>query len=415
VSFFAQDTVLLGERVTVNAGVRAERWEHFATTGENVFTFDWTFAPRVAVNFDLKGDGKQKVSLYYGKYYDPIRNNMTNFAGSLSGRVREEQVFTNVDGGEWVTYRTRGGATTPDALFAPSTKTPFTDDLQLGYQIDLGRNMSLEVIGTKRRSRDVLEDYELGLYANFDDGTTDYPGPVDHPDSLFLGLDYFGYSSFPDSNFVIATLAGGERDYKGGEVVFRKRISDKWQAIASYTLSRVTGNSNSDSNADFQGDVLFLDPRAPNQDGKQPGNINNLFKIAATYQLDMGLEFGGTFLWNSGTLASRTFSASGRNLPIRVASGEEFEFAGINARWIAPDTVGELTNPSFTLVDLRVKYSRPLGEARFEAFADIFNVLDNQNAIRNQDVLAGSGGISFGSGLRFNEPRRVFLGARVSF
>ena len=48
------------------------------------------------------GDGKQKVTAYYGRYYDPIRNNMTNFAGSHSGRTREEQVFAN---GQWVTYR----------------------------------------------------------------------------------------------------------------------------------------------------------------------------------------------------------------------------------------------------------------------------------------------------------------------
>ena len=41
---------------------------------------------------------------------------MTNFAGTLSGFVREEQVFINND---WVTYRTRGGLVQQDAFFAP--------------------------------------------------------------------------------------------------------------------------------------------------------------------------------------------------------------------------------------------------------------------------------------------------------
>ena len=31
-----------------------------------------------------------------------------------------------------------------DTLFAPTTRTPYTDEWQLGYEIDLGRNMSLE-------------------------------------------------------------------------------------------------------------------------------------------------------------------------------------------------------------------------------------------------------------------------------
>jgi len=261
----------------------------------------------------------------------------------------------------------------------------------------------------------------MSLYTFLPDGTTAYPGPIDHPDSLFLGLDYFGYSTFPtdangnQANFIIATLAGGKRDYKGLEFIFRKRMSDRWQAIASYTYGNATGNTNSDSNADFQGDVLFLDPRAPNQEGDQPGLIRHLFKVAASYELDMGLQFGITANWNSGTLASRTFRASSRNLPIRVASTETFEFAGITSRWIAPGTVGVLENPSFLLVDLRLQYRRPVGQARMEVFADLFNLFNDQDAIRHQDLVAGQGGNAFGSGIAFSEPRRLFLGARLSF
>jgi len=48
-------------------------------------------------------------------------------------------------------------------------------------------------------------------------------------------------------------------------------------------------------------------------------------------------------------------------------------------------------------------------------FVDVFNVTDNQTAIRNQDLLAGSGGVLFGQGLTFNTPRRFFLGGRLSF
>jgi hypothetical protein len=408
-SFFLQDEARFG-RLTANVGVRAERFKHFNTLGENIYTFDTTFAPRVALVFDVTGSGRQKATAYFGRYYDPIRNNMTQFAGSHSGRTREEQVFAL---GQWVTYRVRGGASL-DAIFAPETKTPYTDDLQFGYQADLGHGFDVYALYTKRWTRDILEDYDPSLYSD----PSVYPGPVDHPDSLFLPYTHFGFpaSGLPGvANFFIGTLEGGARDYQGVEFTLRRRHRNNWQALASYTYSDAKGNTNSDSNADFQGDVLFLDPRAPNQYGPQPGSIKHIFKVAGSYQFDFGIQLGAFYRWYSGTLASRTFRASGRNLPIEVPATEAFEFAGIVDRWIAPNTVGALTNPSYGLLDLRVEYNRRFGAVTGELFLDVFNVFDNQEATRLQDLVAGTGGIAFGQGLTFSDPRRAFLGARVSF
>lgn len=411
ITFYVQDTFSVTDRLVIDAGLRAERLEHFASTGENIYTFDWTWAPRVSGIYDLFGDGQHKLTAYYGIYFDPIRNNMTNFAGSLTGSVLHEQVFIN---GEWLNFRIRGGQQQADALFAPTTQTPYTDDLQFGYEVDLGRNMSFQATYTKRRTRDVLEDYDMSLYAFRDDGTTAYPGPVDHPDTLFLGLDYFGYDSFPDSNFVIATLAGGKRDYQGIELVYRKRFSNNWQALASYNWNDMEGNSNSDSNADFQGDVIWLDPRAPNQLGRQPGLISHLLKFGGSYSFDFGLELGGSMSWNSGTVASRTFEAFSRHLP--VLNSEQTTFAGITRNWLDPDAVGSLENPSYGIISLRAQYQRDIADlATAEFFLDVFNVTDNQDAIRNLDLEAGQGQVAFGEGILFPEPRRLYLGTRLSF
>ena len=408
-SFYIQDEIAF-DRLTFNLGLRTERWEHFATTGENIYTFPWEFAPRLSAVYDVRGDGRHKASAYWGRYYDPIRNNMTNFAGTLTGSIIEEQVFVNALN-KFVTYRTRGGPAVQDAFFAPTTQTPYTDDLQIGYAVDLGNNMSFDALYFNRRTRDILEDYDLQLYAD-----ADYPGPRDHPQSLFLGYEYFGYTSNPGSNFVIATLAGGKRDFNGLEFVFRKRFANRWQTLASYNWNHAEGNTNSDSNADFQGDVDFLDPRAPNQFSTQPGLIRHLLKGAASYQFDFGLQLGGTFNWNSGTVASRTFLASARNLPIRVSAAEAFEFAGYTTRWLAPNAVGTLTNPSWGQIDLRAQYNRRLVEnASVEFFVDLFNVFNNQDAVRNQDLVAGQGTKAFGDAILWVNPRRAFLGARVKF
>lgn len=411
--FYLQDTIQTG-KWAFNLGVRAERWEHMATTGENIYTFDWTYAPRLSAIYDILGNGRQKVSAYYGRYYDPIRLNMTNFAGTLTGRVLEEQVFI---GDRWVTYRTRGGPAVQDAFFAPTTKTPYTDELQLSYQIDLGANMSFETNLVRRQTRDILEDYDLHLYADAEgycgEGNEDC---VNDPNSLFLGYDYFGYSANPGSNFVIATLAGGKRDYDGIDLIFRKRFANNWQALASYTWSDAKGNTNSDSNADFQGDVLFLDPRAPNQYGRQPGSITHLFKFAGSYRAFDRLELGAVYNWNSGTYASRTFRASGRNLPIRVDPSQAYEYGGVNARWIADGTVGALENPAYGTLDLRAQWNQPLPRrTTLELFLDIFNALDDQATIREQDVVAGVGTSAFGDPISWVSPRRFYLGARFLF
>ena len=161
--------------------------------------------------------------------------------------------------------------------------------------------------------------------------------------------------------------------------------------------------------------MIWLDPRAPHQWGEQPGSIAHLFKVSTSYLWDRGFQIGANWRWNSGTLASRTFRSSRRNLPLRVEPSAEFAFAGISRRWLSPAAVGTLRNPAYGIVDVRLLYNYRVADYRLELFADVFNVLDNQDATRNQDLVAGAGGNAFGDGIRFTPPRRVFIGARLRF
>jgi hypothetical protein len=404
-SIYLQDQFRLGNW-TFNVGMRAEEWTHVATTGEDIFTFDWDIAPRVSAAWDIKGDGRQKLSGYYGRYYDPIRNNLTNFAGTLSGSILEEQV--NV-GGTWVTYRTRGGPVVLDATFAPTTQTPYTDEYLLTYQRDLGANMAVEVSGFYRRTADVIEDYDLCLYSG-----ECYPGDPNAEGALYLPPSYFGYDEIPTGiNYFIATLVGGKRELKGGEIVFRKRLADRWQALMSYTYSDATGNTNSDSNADFAGDVLFMDPRAPNIEGTQPGSIEHLIKLQGSYHFDFGLILGGAYRWNSGVYQTRSFLLFNRHLPVQ---GDTFEFGGItNENWAEANTVGGTKSPSYGVLDLSASYRRNFGPVGGELFLSVFNALDDQDAILTQDLAAGQGTNQFGDPIAWVAPRSISLGLRLSF
>src|SRR3546814_17447809 len=91
-------------------------------------------------------------------------------------------------------------------------------------------------------------------------------------------------STRTDTLFPYTTL------FRSLQVTLQKQKSNNGQGMLSYTYNDAEGNSNSDGNADFQGDWIALDPRAPNQWGPQPGNIEHQFKAFGTYFWDFGLE-----------------------------------------------------------------------------------------------------------------------------
>ena len=405
-SVYIQDTWTL-DQLTVNAGLRAEKWEHFASDGSKTASFDWAIAPRLSVVYDLVGDGRSKVFGFMGRYYDPIRNNMSDFAGGLTGPVDEEQININ---GQWVTYRTRGGATTPDALFAPSTKTPYTDEYMLGYSTTFGSSIGFSASITHRATRDLLEDFDLSVYSDPNATGPDVAGP----NSLFyLPYSYFGYTSKPNSNYVLGTLPGGERNYTGLELTLTKFKTDNWFGQMSYTYNQAEGNTNSDSNADYQGDVIWLDPRAPNVYGKQAGNIPHQFKAYGSYDFDFGLQVSGVFNWNSGFLYTPAALVDSRYFAPQVSTA--YEYGGATAFWLQPGFVAGMQTPSYYTFDMRFKYvlDMPIGETEF--FLDIFNVLNKQSPTDVQKLIAGDGTYGFNEPSDWVEPRRAYLGVRYSF
>lgn len=399
-TFYIQDSINIDD-LTLNVGVRAEKWSHYASTGEKIFSFDWDLAHRLSAVYDINGDGDSKVWAFHGRYYDPIRTDMTSFAGNLTGSVREEQVFVN---GAWNTFRTRGGVAQQDAFFSPTTKTPYTDEFLVGYSTNLTEDTNISVTYTNRKTRDILEDYDLGVYAE--------GGQLDGS-SLALPLSYFGYSENPGSNYVLATLEGGKRDYQGVEVTFKKLRTDNWNLLASYTYNDAEGNSNSDGNADLQGDFYYLDPRAPNMYGKQPGNVDHQFKILGTYYFDNGFEIGAVYNWNSGTAYNRAQNVYGRYLPVREESS--YVFGGYDGTWIAPGNLASQETPSYGTLDVRFKYVQDFGDYEAEFFLDVFNILDDQAVKEEEQLVAGSGTFEFGEAKDWVAPRRFYLGAKVLF
>jgi hypothetical protein len=409
---YLQDTWTWNQ-LTVSAGVRAEKWSHFSSAGDKLFTFDWKLAPRINVVYDLTGNGRSKVYAYYGRYYDPIRSDMANFAGNLNGPVTEEQLYA---GGQWLTFRTRGGAVVPDSVFGPNTKTPFTDEYMIGGSTTFGSSINVSTSLTHRVTKDIFEDYDLAVYSDPTCtvtvcGAAGYASPGT---PFYLPYSYFGFSSKPNANYVLGTLAGGKREYTGFELTATKFKTTNWFGQASYTRNWAKGNSNSDGNADFQGDVIGVDPRAPNMWGPQAGNIKHQFKAYGAYDTPFGLQVSGVFNWNSGALYTPAAPISGRYF---APTDPAYFYNGVKEAYPQAGKVGSEKNPSYYTFDMRLKYdhSVPGLGGKVEFFLDAFNILNKQSANSVQKLIAGDGQYAFQQANGWVEPRRFYLGARYSF
>ena len=360
--------------------------------------------------------------MFYGEYYDAYRDTAIDFAGSLNGRVIEEQVFVDALG-DWVNFRFRGGASVQDAFFSPSIATPVTEEIQIQYKQDLGRNMMFEINLIDREASDIGEDYG-SFYYNIDQ----YIGLGGDPNAangFFLGPQFFGFNSLGDIptnlNFLIGTLPPTNfRDWQGLELVFRKRYSDNWQLLASYNYADAEGNTNSDANFDGAGDVIFLDPRAPNRTGTLPGLVEHLFKVHGSYSWDNGIQVGGSYRWNSGIILNRNQGkAFSRSLPDRVTT--DFAFGGwpgggFEDTWIAEDALGFIDGNEYGVLDIRGSYVWAVGDkVEVDFFLDVFNLFDDQQVIKVQDLVGGGDGFEYLEGIEFVEPRRYFVGARLRF
>ena len=410
-NFFVQDQWTLN-RLSLNLGVRMQRWEHFATTGENIFTFDWDFAPRLSAVYDLLGDGRHKVSAFWGRYYDPVRNNLTNFAGTLTGSILEEQVWA-ID--SYVTYRTRGGPAVQDAFFSPSTKTPYTDDLQIAYAVDLGRQHELR--------RAVLQPahprHHRGLR----------PRALCRARGLQQHSERLSGAGLTVPRLRLLRLRGEPR------LELRHRHAGRRRAQLPGPRVRVP-QALLEPLADA--DVLQLERRqGQHQLGQQrrlPGRravprSARAVSVRDAARADRERPEGRRIRTRSTSACSS--APPSRGTPARWRAARSWpraatcrcacppptptSTAGTLQRWLAPDAVGSLENPAWGQLDVRAQYVRAVGPANVEFFVDMFNLLNTQDPTRNQDLVAGTGTTAFGDPIAWVNPRRAFLGARLRF
>jgi len=396
-TFFVQDDWTINN-FAINLGLRVEDLHYINSLGDTIVDLDPTYAPRLGLTYDIGGAGRSKISAFYGRYYDPIRMNMVHFGGNVSGRILQEQAFI---GGEWFTYRTRGSAEVLDAGFAPNIKNQYQDEYAITYGINVTPIIGFTAQVYQRKDRNLLEDYDPAVY-------------VDNPaaDALGFGLTYEDFGYGPEGpgavNFFLANLVGAKRDHTGVDLAFEKRFANNWAGSVQYSWKHSEGNTSSDGDADLQGDLLEVDPRHDYMNGRLPGTIPHTLKLFGSYRTPWNIEIGALWFWSAGAYYTEGDRAYGIVIPHDLTPNDTTDFKFTQ--------VGGEQHPSYHTLDLKLRYQLPLlSGTGLDLFFDVYNVLNNQDALYNEIAHNDGTFTTYGQTRTVLDPRRYQVGARFTF
>ncbi len=392
---YLMDDWRISSALTLNAGVRFENHDYKDSNGGEILHMKTLLLPRVGLSWDIGGRGRQKLSLYYGHFTDPMDFRRIHNAGDLSGQVRHQQLWLADD---WFTVKTVGSPTKHDYYFAKGTKDQMSRELSLTYERDLGHQFSMHAQVYYRGDRRIVEDIDCFLYVET---------LLNDPLWSHLALTWadFGYppEGPSDANYFIANLIGAKRDTYGFDFELSKRFLNGSNITAQYSYKDARGNSVSDKEALHYGDMPEIDPRNPWMWGPLPGTIPHMVKLYGTFRTPFGLNIGSVIYWQSGIVYTESWREK-----------DDYLNWPLNPQWTELAKTGQERGPSWYNIDFKLSYPIRYRGTSLELFLDIYNLTDNQagwfvEPSRNNAQWA------FGEVNQVLSPRRMYLGARFKF
>jgi outer membrane receptor protein involved in Fe transport len=424
VGVFFDDTVRVGDRLTLNLGVRFDSNTAKVPTrdvldqlgnstgqtlaAQDLFTWN-VFSPRVGFNFKLTKDGKTSLQGHYGRYYRGIVT--AEYSNSVAASYVVRAGSYDLENQAWLdpeVVKTSPGSQSVD----PNYKNPYTDQFVASLQREIVRDLGLSVHYIYKRSRmgPAWRD-TTGVYEPVTILDEVGPGATGKPVTVYRRL-----SDSADSVYVLSNDPRVKTDVHAltGQVV--KRMSHGWQLVTSYTYQDSKGVLPS-------GRLGLLDSQraaarfttwgqSPNDFvnayGKLLADRPHTFKTQLVVELPHGFLLGANYLFQSGRAWARRARVSEPDLGFPTAPEVNIE-----------ERDGERRVPNQSLFDVRLQKSFALGEKlRFSVFGDALNLFNsgtNQGVLSRTVDTSGDSPDTFGVASDFVLPRRFMLGAKVTF
>lgn len=432
---FLQDSWTISDRLSVNLGVRIDHQEGIIPKQGNdrevlVYngvTFDprvpekfkplvWTtLAPRAGLIYDITGDGKTAFKMSFGRYY----------AANIM------QFFITVNPNAFLYYRYRldenwniygnmysvGGqsAKTMD----PDTKAPYIDELSIGIEREIIKDVRFGVRYLRKWDRNLLEDVKVSHmdYDAFKQGApldtvwTNYE-QVSAVDP-FSGQTVTFWNEIDDSvpnQYLVTNPPGAIRDYNGLEVTLEKRFTNKWSFNTSYTYAKSTGLIPTSTSGSSSLGSYFDNPNAHvNAIGNFGLERRHQFKLNASWMGPLGINLSCYYRYLSGRPYTRRLYSP--DLDLDLNQGSVYIFA---------EAMGSRRRPAISQLDLKLEKSFNFDFGRVAMFVDVFNVFNANTATSVQDISTRTQTVSgtpvaFEGATAILAPRIFRLGLKFEF
>jgi hypothetical protein len=413
VSAFATDGLTVGNRLTINAGVRFDHNRAYSQdvpgvdlagretneTIQGLGTFyTWNkWSPRLGVAAKLTGDGRTMLRASYGRFTQGVMTGELEFFHP-GGATTTTAGFDNATGG----YTTIVSIVSPpDLRFNAEMRAPHTDDYSIGIDRELGRNIAVATAYVRKNGSDFI-------------GWTDIGGQyAATPTVLKNGetMSVFKLVNKPsDRRYYLTNPDEYSLTYNGLVTMVEKRRANGWQALASYTFSRAFGLQPSGGATAAGAQVSTISPPQPLTFGRDPNDLINARGRLPNDRPQIFRVMGAADVPRAGFVVAAN---------LQVLSGKPWAATALinpqnSQQRVLLEPRGTRRLSSQTLLDLRV--SRTIAfrsAARVELILDVLNVLNNgaEEAIAGDDLFAPA----FGKPSVFIDPRRAMLGVRMNF
>jgi hypothetical protein len=457
-SFYLQDTWTLKRHLTLNLGLRYDRFTTYypAQTTDANLTFpqlfqashtfqasgnivDWnTVSPRIGVAFDPTGKGNSVIRFGYGIYYIMQGTGLAELQNP-NGLVTLTFPWAPFSPGctqcdanndhipqlsEWLPANATPVASSGGGKINSNMSRPYSEEISAGYERQLWRDLSVGVTYYYRTKKNLYGTENSAVSKSDYVPITTLPDkngvqqPIINPLTnqpmtlfSFQPANTTKYGAF--TNFVTNFSQLDNNSYNAVEFTAVKRLSNKWQVLGGFTIQRQKGVYGRGFSDQATGDN-FTDP---NLDINRNNNYLNLdstyvFKVDSTYELPWKFGTSVNFQHYTGfpLQPTETFSIPDANITPTHPNPDIFTETVI----LQPAGIRRL--PSVNQLNLRLSREFVFGDRwHLIPTVDFFNATNSQTVIAEvTQFTAPSGGSFLRPALAIN-PFVTRFGLRFTF